>query len=340
MIKIGIIGCGKIAQSRHIPELLENKDAELYGLTDINRERCTELAVEYGVKQYENYAEMLEDQAIDAVVVCTANSTHAEIACAAMKKGKDVLCEKPIADSLENARKIAACQKETGRKLMIGQNQRFDVVHTFAKEALDSGKLGKILRFQSNFITGGPENWSVDPGKNTWFFKKEKAGMGAMGDIGIHKIDFLRYILGEKFSEICAFIGTLDKKDADGRPIELEDSAVILAKTPSGIIGTISAGWTYYGDGMDNSTVLYCEKGVIKMYQSLKKNPCVIEYSNGDTVTFNPPTIWGNSQIVNHFVDTIKNNTPSPIDAEEALEVLEAVYACFESSRTGKTIVL
>ena len=106
MKKIGIIGCGRIAQERHIPEYAENPDAELAGFYDINMERAAELADKYGGKAYASYEELLNDPKIDAVSVCAANSAHAEITIAALKAGKHVLCEKPMGVTYEECKSM------------------------------------------------------------------------------------------------------------------------------------------------------------------------------------------------------------------------------------------
>ena len=176
-VKVGIIGCGKIAQVRHIPEYVSNPDVCLYGLFDINMERAAELAEKYGCKAYASYEDLLADPEIDAVSVCVANNAHAEISIAAMKAGKHVLCEKPMAVTLEECEEMVKTAKETGKYLMIGQNQRLAKAHRKAKQLIAEGAIGKVLTFRTIFGHGGPETWSVDPGKNTWFFDKSKAAI-------------------------------------------------------------------------------------------------------------------------------------------------------------------
>lgn len=104
MVRVGIIGCGKIAQVRHIPEYLDNPNAKLTGLYDLNLQRAKDLAEKYNCKSYESVEEMLADPEIDAVSVCVANHVHAEITIAALKAGKHVLCEKPMATKLKDCR--------------------------------------------------------------------------------------------------------------------------------------------------------------------------------------------------------------------------------------------
>ena len=121
MVKVGIIGCGKIAQVRHIPEYLDNPNAKLTGLYDLNLQRAKDLAEKYNCKSYESVEEMLADPEIDAVSVCVANHVHAEITIAALKAGKHVLCEKPMATKLEDCQMMVDTAEQMGKKLMIGQ---------------------------------------------------------------------------------------------------------------------------------------------------------------------------------------------------------------------------
>ena len=194
MFNIGIIGCGKIAQVRHIPEYAAHPQARLAGYYDLNQERAQALAAQWGGQAYPTWEALLADPAIDAVSICAANTAHAELTIAALRAGKHVLCEKPMATTLADCEAMAAAARESGRFLMIGQNQRLTKAHQKARQLVADGVLGDILTFRTTFGHGGPETWSVDPGKNTWFFDKSKAAMGAMADLGIHKTDLIQYL--------------------------------------------------------------------------------------------------------------------------------------------------
>ena len=164
MFNIGIIGCGKIAQVRHIPEYAGHPQARLAGFYDLNQERARELAEKWGGKAYSSWEEMLADPGIDAVSVCVANNAHAQLSIAALRAGKHVLCEKPMATTLADCEAMVAAARESGKFLMIGQNQRLTKAHQKARELVENGTLGKILTFRTTFGHGGPETWSVDPG--------------------------------------------------------------------------------------------------------------------------------------------------------------------------------
>ncbi|MDF2524605.1 MAG: dehydrogenase, partial [Clostridiales bacterium] len=243
MINIGIIGCGKITQVRHAPEYYMNPNAKIIGFYDTNKERAEQLAKEYNAVAYSSYEKMLENIEIDAVSVCSANQFHAEMTIAALKAGKHVLCEKPMAMSLAECEAMVQAAKESGKLLMIGHNQRLLKTHKRAKKLILEGAIGDIVTFKTTFAHGGPETWSIEPGKGVWFFSKEKAVLGAMADLGIHKTDLILYLTGQQIVETTAYLGTIDKKDANGNLIEVDDNAICIYKLSGGAVGTMSASW-------------------------------------------------------------------------------------------------
>ncbi|RKJ43985.1 gfo/Idh/MocA family oxidoreductase [bacterium 1XD8-76] len=340
-IKIGVIGCGKIAQVRHIPEYAANPHVEIAGFYDLNRERAEELAEKYGAAAYASYEELLADGEIDAVSVCAANNAHAEISIAALKAGKHVLCEKPMAVMLEECEEMVAAAKEAGKYLMIGQNQRLAKAHVKARELIAEGVIGKVLTFRTIFGHGGPETWSVDPGKSVWFFDKSKAAMGAMADLGIHKTDLIQYILGEKIVETQAVLTTLDKRDDSGELIGVDDNAVCIYKMESGAIGTMTASWTYYG-AEDNTTVIYGTKGIMRLYDDPKYSVKVI-YADGTEADYQIDQIQTNdnqtsSGVIDLFVKSLVEDAAPEISGESVLHAMRAVFASIRSSKEGRAV--
>ena len=169
MIRIGIIGCGKIAQVRHLPEYAANPHVELAGYYDLNTQRAQEMAAQYGGKVYDSYFDLLNDPSIDAVSICVENRSHAEITTYALYAGKHVLCEKPMAVTLAECESMVAAAERNGKHLMIGHNMRFDPVHRKAKELLDKVDLlqyltgqkviettAKVMTLNKHTATGAP----------------------------------------------------------------------------------------------------------------------------------------------------------------------------------------
>ncbi|MCI5481652.1 MAG: Gfo/Idh/MocA family oxidoreductase [Lachnospiraceae bacterium] len=324
-----------------MPEYVDNPDVCLYGLFDINKERAQELSQKYNCKAYGIYEELLADPDIDAVSVCVANNAHAQISIAAMKAGKHVLCEKPMAVTLEECEAMVKTAKETGRYLMIGQNQRLAKAHVKAKQLIAEGAIGKVLTFRTIFGHGGPETWSVDPGKNTWFFDKKKAAMGAMADLGIHKTDLIQYITGQKVVETKAVLTTLDKRYGNGELIGVDDNAICIYTLEGGAIGTMTASWTYYA-AEDNTTVIYGTKGMLRLYDDPVYSVQLFT-AEGEKVLYEIDQIQTNdnqtkSGIIDLFVESLVEQKEPEISGESVLSAMRAVFGSIESSETGKAV--
>lgn len=341
MKNIGIIGCGKIAQTRHIPEYADNENAILVGYYDFNMKRAEEIAKTYGGKAYESVDELLSNPDIDAVSVCTANNAHAEITLKALRAGKDVLCEKPMAITIEDCEFMVKTAEEKGKKLMIGQNQRLAKAHIKAKELIEQGAIGTIITFKTTFGHGGPETWSIDSGKNSWFFDKKRAAMGAMADLGVHKTDLIQFLTGQKVVETTAKVVTLDKKDMNGNLIGVDDNAICIYQMGNGIIGTMTASWTYYG-AEDNSTILYGTKGIMRIYDN-PQYAIEIMTVDGEKIFYDIDKIQTNenqtkSGIIDAFVEALEEDKEPFISGQSVLSAMKAVFASLEASEKGTTV--
>ena len=341
MIKTGILGCGKIAQVRHIPEYAENKNAQILGFYDINLARAKELAETYGGTVYESAEELLANPEIDAVSICTANFAHAELTIAALNAGKHVLCEKPMAITLADCEAMVEAAKKNGKYLMIGHNQRLAKAHATARKLIEDGLIGNIVTFRTTFGHGGPETWSVDPGKNTWFFDKSRAAMGAMADLGIHKTDLIQFLTGQRVVRTTARVTTLDKRDASGNLIGVDDNAICIYEMSGGAFGTMTASWTHYG-AEDNSTILYGTKGIMRIYDDPAISIKII-LNDGSKISYDVEVIQTNdnqtkSGVIDLWVECLVNGQSPEISGESALAAMRAVFASMESSETGKSV--
>lgn len=336
-IRVAVIGCGAIAQRRHIPEYAGNPNVELIAFVDPKLDRAQEVAAQYGANAYASYEDMLKEEKPDAVSVCTPNGLHAEHSIAAAKAGAHVLVEKPMAVTDEEAEQMIAAAKEAGVYLMVGHNQRLMPPHVKAKQILDSGVLGRVLTFRTSFGHPGPEGWSLD-GRESWFFRKEEAAMGAMGDLGVHKSDLIRWLLNDEVAAVTGFIGTLDKKDTD-----IDDNATIVLRMKSGALGSLVASWTYY-KGEDNSTVIWCENGVLKIGTD-PEDQVIVELRNGSIERHKVGAIATNeaqttSGVIDEFVNSIITQTPPSISGEEGRKSLQVILGAFESDASGKIVTL
>lgn len=342
-LKVGIIGCGSITKFRHGPEYKANPYVSEIVFFDRNPERSKALAEQFGGTNVQTVEEIMQDPSIDLVSDCSSNESHEVFSTEALLSGKHVLCEKPISLTLDGATKIVDAQKKSQKKLMVDHNQRFTPSHQKAKEILLGGILGKVLTFKTTFGHSGPENWGVNKSNATWFFKKDRSGLGVAGDLGIHKIDLLHYLLDDEIQEVSAFQGALDKVDEHGEPVEVCDNLVCTLKTKNGRLGTASFSWTYYGEE-DNSTIIYCEKGVLKIYHDTEFQLEVITQT-GEEMKYKLETVLTNDNqtntgVIDAFVDCVRLENTPPITGENALLSLKVILGLLESANKKMIVTI
>jgi predicted dehydrogenase len=190
--RIAIIGCGGIANGKHMPSLSKLKNVEMVAFCDIIVDKANEAAEKYGKaekKVYESYKEVLKDKTIDIVHVCTPNDTHAEIAIAALEAGKHVMCEKPMAKTAADARLMVEAARRSGKKLTIGYNNRFRPDSQHLHKLCEDGELGEIYFAKAHAIRRrAVPTWGV-------FLDEEKQGGGPLIDIGTHALDLTLWMM-------------------------------------------------------------------------------------------------------------------------------------------------
>lgn len=343
MLKIGIIGCGKITEVRHAPEYAENPNCQLVAFFDVVPERAKALAEQYGGVAYDSIEALLASD-VDAVSVCVANAYHAQASIQALKAGKHVLCEKPVATTPEDCEAMVAAAKAAGKFLMIGQNQRLAKAHVKAREIIESGEMGKVITFETHFAHPGPEGWTGV--RDSWFFDKKVASFGVMADLGVHKTDLIHYLTGKKIVRTSAVLATLDKTFSDGRPITVDDNAYAIYTMEDGVVGTMHVSWTNYGNE-NNSTKIYMEGGVLRMYDDPKYS-LIVEKRDGEVIPYELDLLTSNKEqttggrtstgVIDAFVESIITNTPPAISGESAMHAMKVVFANEQSAQLGKAV--
>lgn len=155
VVRVGMIGCGGIANGKQMPSLAKVKEVEMVAFCDIVYDKAQKAAEEYGTedaKVYTDYTELLKDPSIDVVHVCTPNKSHSYISIAAMEADKHVLCEKPMAKSAEEAREMVEVSKRTGKKLTIGYDNRYRNDSLYLKELVDQDELGEVYYAKAHAV--------------------------------------------------------------------------------------------------------------------------------------------------------------------------------------------
>jgi predicted dehydrogenase len=322
---------------------------EIVGYFDRTRKRAESMVELYGGRVFDTVEELLADESIEAVSICIANKAHAEVSIQALNEGKHVLCEKPMATTVEECEQMLEAAKRNNRFLMIAQNQRFNTGHIRAKELLEQGIIGTPLTFKTTFCHGGPEAWlragssEALSGGNIWFFDKKVASMGVLADLGIHKMDLIQFLLDADISEVTAKVMTLDKRDSSGRLIDLEDNALCILKLDSGVYGTLTASWTDYGEE-DNSTVIFGTKGLMRLYDN-SEHTIQISTDRGDKIYYDLDRMMTNlnqreSGMVREFVRELITGEWTHAANESSVNAIRAVLSAFQSSAEDRTIKL
>ena len=192
-MKVGIIGCGTIANAQHIPAYMKNEKAEIKYFCDIELKKAEAAVEKYGCGiAVSDYKAVLDDPEIEAISVCTPNDVHAKITIEALKAGKNVLCEKPAARMYDDAVEMQKAQHETGKVLNIGVVNRFNLSVNKIKELIDDGELGNVYQIYVSFRS----HRSI-PGLGGAFTDSSIAGGGVMIDWGVHFFDIVMYCCGD-----------------------------------------------------------------------------------------------------------------------------------------------
>ncbi|MCL2773798.1 MAG: Gfo/Idh/MocA family oxidoreductase [Oscillospiraceae bacterium] len=252
-VKIGIIGCGGIANGKHMPSLSKIANVEMVAFCDLDKEKAEDAAKKYGAKDAkvyvgeDSYKKLLEDKAIEVVHVLTHNTMHCPIACDALEAGKHVMCEKPMAVSSVEAQKMVDTAKKTGKKLTIGYQNRQRNDSLFLKAEADAGTFGEIYYAKATAIRRrAVPTWGV-------FLDEEKQGGGPLIDIGTHALDLTLWTMNNYSPKYC--VGTTYHKlnnqkntgnawgDWDPKKFTVEDSAFGFVVMENGATIYLESSW-------------------------------------------------------------------------------------------------
>lgn len=353
-LRIGIIGCGGIANGKHMPALKQVKDAEMVAFCDIIPERAEKAKADFGNDDavvYLDYKELLKDDSIDVVHVCTPNISHAEISIAAMEAGKHVMCEKPMAKTGAEAQAMIEASKRTGKKLTIGYQNRFRQDSQYLHKICEREQLGEIYYAKAKAIRRrAVPTWGV-------FLDEEAQGGGPLIDIGTHALDLTLWMMNNykpKYAVGNAYHKLSGRKDAanawdpwDPDKFTVEDSAIGFITMENGATIVLEASWALNTlDVGEAKTVLCGTEGGADMEKGLRINgenfgklyTNEIELETGGVAFYDgakdDPAVAEAVQ----WINCILNDTEPVVKPEEALVVTRILEAIYKSSETGEPV--
>jgi predicted dehydrogenase len=334
-LRAGVISAGAIAQACHLPGYAKNRNVELVAVADPSETRHKEVLAGYpDLRTYKTARAMLATEDLDVVSVCSPNTYHAKQVIAALESGCHVLCEKPMALKLDDADAMMDAAKRARKKLMIGFTHRLLRGNQRCKQMLKERALGKPFMMRVRFAHGGPmAGWA----KSGWFYNKRLAGGGALLDMGIHAIDLCHWMMGP-IKSVSGTTATLVKK------ISVDDNAVLNLEFKNGALGYIEVGWTSQPGFV--GTEIYGTKGSLINHYLTGLKLCSGKASAGtDDVTKwttldRKPATGGWPVEIDTWIDVVRGKTPLTMSGKDGRAALEVALAAYQSSRTGKRIVL
>ncbi len=350
--KIGIIGTGWIAES-HIESYLQMDDCEIVAAADLIPGRAEKFMERYGVTGvnfYPSHKELLDNEELDAVSVCTYNKTHAECTIYALNKGVNVLLEKPMCVTTEEAVEIMKAEKASGKVLSIGFQPRGDENMKMIKKIVQSGELGDIYYIQ----TGGGRRRGIP---NSTFIEEKTAGIGAMGDIGCYSLDMVLNAIGYPkpltvSGYTSAFFGPnpMYNNPADAARFNVEDFAAAFVRLEGGIILDFRIAWAMHPD-TPGDTIIFGTKGALRIpstecWNGSTGGPMTIYHDvAGERVETIIPEIEAPRndkglfyKKVRSFLDAIAEGGEAPVPSKEILYNQAIIDHIVKSSKLGKEI--
>lgn len=339
-IRLGIVGCGRVTELRHLPALRGVPAIEVVALSDVDAARLEQVAARFGVaRRHRDYRELIEDEGVEAVAVCVPPKLHAEVALAALAAGKDIFIEKPLALSLAECDLLSErAANAAGVKVLVGFNMRWHRLAREAREMVRRGELGEVKLVRTVFTSGirlGGEfaDWR----------RQRETGGGVLFELGTHHFDLLRFLIGDELEEVYASCARGD------------ETAVLAASTMGGaqIVSAFSEGtgesheleiyggrgWLrvscYRADGLERFSLRQYPGAVgvraAKLKRTLLEVPRLVrQLKHGGDYVASYAGEW------RHFADAITKGVPvesTLVDGRRALEIALAALTASESGR-------
>jgi len=342
--KLGYAVVGLGVGRTHCDAAYNSQNATLVAVCDLLDEKLESAKKAYeGVLTYNSFDEMLKNPAIDIVSICVPSGLHAGLAVAALESGKHILVEKPIDITVENAMKIEDARAKTGLKTGVIHQNRFNAVMKPVKDAVDVGKIGKLIlgtfavkwyREQSYYDSGG---W-----RGTW----DMDGGGSLMNQAVHTVDLMQWLMGDVVS-VTSHMGVYSHK------IDTEDLTVSIVKFESGAVATFTSSTCCY-PGISTDIQLYGERGSIevdgdalKLWKimggdAFEENEMLETYGagNGAAAALDPSLVLGHEVQIEDIISAVAENREPLVTPLEAIKSVRIINAIYESAKTGKEIFI
>lgn len=342
-LRIGVVGAGNIAVNAHLPAYQKVDNVEIAAIADLNLDRAKEAAEKFNIPVYFGSVEdMLANVELDAVDICTWNNGHAPVCIAAAKAGKHVVCEKPMAKSVAEAKAMAQAIKEAGVTFMLAVPGRFNTQNMYVRGLYEQGELGDVYYAKVSNIRrrGTPTGWFTD---------KKTSGGGPVIDIGVHSIDAAWYMMGTpKPTRISAMtfaphgdyqtkgVGRWQGTPCPDNRFDCEDSGAGIIHFENGAAMLFEASWAI---NAPNHTAVQ----VVGSKAGITLDPLTVYGERAEHLSDDRITVGDNDRFadeLSHFAQCVLDGTQPKYPVEQAVQMQEILDGIYESAATGKEIVL
>lgn len=362
MLRVGIVGIGGIALNAHIPAWKKLSNVSVVAVCDIKKEKLEKAKTVFSpeIKCYEKYQDMIDNEKLDIVDICTPNYLHSPIACYGLSHGSNVLCEKPDAVSVEDAIKMQEAEKASGKKLMVIRNNRYITTSQYLKHVASSGEAGELYTGRCGWIRK-----RGIPGKGGWFTTKEQSGGGPLIDLGVHMIDLAIYLMGNpkavavsgctynKFADCSDEADSAHSKFGEAKDdgiFNVEDLAIGFIKFDNGASLQLEFSWAsniekecYFVELRGSKKGFEWKNGKINIFDGnkTKKSDSRKYMTQAKKYKSNIyKTNKGHEANIRHFVDVIENGTEPVYKIEQGVNMIKILTGIYESARTGREVIL
>ena len=344
-MKYALIGCGRIAVN-HIKAALNNK-LQIVAVCDVIEEKMEALLAKYNlqnetsIKRYTDYKQMLAENAdIELISIATESGLHAEIALYGIEHNKNVIIEKPMAMSIDDADKIIEAAEKYGVKVSACHQNRFNVAVQKMRKALEAGRFGKISHGSIHVRWNRDKNYyDQAPWRGTW-----AQDGGALMNQCIHGIDLLRWMMGGEIDEVYG-----KTKQQFHHYLEAEDIGMAVVSFKNGAVATIEGTTNVYPENLEETLYLFGETGTVKIGGTSTNNIDVWDFADETEADAEnkglkeaTSNVYGNghTSLFADVIDAVKNNRQPYVDAKAGRDALELVLAIYKSAAEGKPVKL
>lgn len=351
-VKFGIIGTGWIAES-HVRSLKQMDDVEIVAMADLIPGKAEKFAEKFGVsgcRFYPSHKELIDSEQLDAVCVCTYNATHKECAVYALDHGINVMLEKPMSVTTEEAAEICRAEKRSGKTLVVGFQPRMDENMKMVKKIVQSGVLGKIYYIQ----TGGGRRRGIP---NSTFIEKKTAGIGALGDIGCYSLDMVLNAIGYPkpltvTGYTSNYFGTNPKYNnpADAARFDVDDFAAAFVRLEGDIILDFRIAWAMHIDS-PGDTIFLGTEGALRVpatdcWNGPIGGPMTVYHDVAGARVETKIPMKGNSDKglfylkLRSFIETFRDGAETPVKTHDILYNQAIIDYIGRSQQAGKELVV